>query len=65
MLTNCVMFDIHKESLDALKFARWLARVRCLHDALLEAGHVGLAEHFRDPEHPKGCWAMDMILGKE
>jgi hypothetical protein len=36
-----------------------------LHDALLEAGHTELAEHFREPEHPKGCWALDMILGKE
>jgi hypothetical protein len=37
-----------------------------LHDALLEAGHVELAEHFREEKsHPKGCWAMDVILGKE
>lgn len=35
-----------------------------LHDALLEAGHSDLAEHFRDTEHPKGCWALDFILGK-
>lgn len=35
-----------------------------LHDALLEAGHVELAEHFREREHPKGCWALDLILGK-
>lgn len=35
-----------------------------LHDALLEAGHAELAEHFREREHPKGCWAMDVILGK-
>jgi hypothetical protein len=36
-----------------------------LHDALLEAGHGALAEHFREPEHPLGCWALDLILGKE
>jgi hypothetical protein len=36
-----------------------------LHDALLEAGHAELAEHFREEKsHPKGCWAMDVILGK-
>jgi hypothetical protein len=33
-----------------------------LHDALLEAGHAELAEHFKEKEHPKGCWAMDLIL---
>ena len=37
-----------------------------LHDALLEAGHTGLAEHFRQEQwHPKGCWVVDMILGKK
>src|SRR5262249_41649053 len=36
-----------------------------LHDALLEAGHAELAGHFRhEAEHPKGCWAVDLILGK-
>ena len=36
-----------------------------LHDALLEAGHAELAEHFwQETWHPKGCWAMDLILGK-
>jgi len=36
-----------------------------LHDALLEAGHAELAEHFRQEQwHPKGCWVMDVILGK-
>lgn len=36
-----------------------------LHDALLEAGHPELAEHFqREQWHPKGCWVVDMILGK-
>jgi len=36
-----------------------------LHDALLEAGHVELAEHFKDKDHPKRCWALDLLLGKE
>jgi hypothetical protein len=36
-----------------------------LHDALLEAGHSKLAEHFRQEDrHPKGCWALDLFLGK-
>lgn len=36
-----------------------------LHDALLEAGHPELAEHFRQEQwHPKGCWLLDLILGK-
>jgi hypothetical protein len=35
-----------------------------LHDALAEAGLPEWAEHFRTPEHPKGCWALDVILGK-
>jgi len=37
-----------------------------LHDALLEAGHPELAKHFKDEQlHPKGCWALDLLLGKE
>lgn len=36
-----------------------------LHDTLLDAGHPDLAAHFREPEHPKGCWALDLILGKQ
>jgi hypothetical protein len=36
-----------------------------LADALMEAGHVELAEHFREPDHPKGCWALDVILGNQ
>jgi hypothetical protein len=36
-----------------------------LHDALLESGHAELAEHFREEKwHPKGCFALDLILGK-
>jgi hypothetical protein len=37
-----------------------------LHDALLEAGHAELAEHFEKEQwHPKGCWVPDLILGKQ
>lgn len=37
-----------------------------LHDALLEAGHPELAEHFqKEAWHPKGCWILDEILGME
>ena len=37
-----------------------------LHDALLDAGHADLAEHFSQEKwHPKGCWALDLLLGKE
>jgi hypothetical protein len=36
-----------------------------LRDALLEAGHPELAEHFRDKDYQKGCWALDLLLGKE
>jgi hypothetical protein len=35
-----------------------------LHDALEEAGHPELAEHFLNADHPRGCWALDLILGK-
>jgi hypothetical protein len=37
-----------------------------LHDALLDAGHAELAGHFRAEErHPKGCWLLDLVLGRE
>ena len=36
-----------------------------LHDALIEGGRPELADHFRQESwHPKGCWALDQILGK-
>lgn len=36
-----------------------------LHDALVDAGHLELAEHFKEGEsHPKGCWVLDVLLGK-
>jgi hypothetical protein len=33
-------------------------------DALIEAGHGELAEHFRAGLHPKGCWVVDLITGR-
>jgi hypothetical protein len=37
-----------------------------LHDALLEVGHADLAAHFgTEAWHPKGCWALDLILAKK
>jgi hypothetical protein len=36
-----------------------------LHDALLEGGHPELAAHFAERDHPKGCWALDLLLRKE
>lgn len=36
-----------------------------LRQALLEAGCTDLAEHFRQELiHPRGCWALDLLLGK-
>lgn len=36
-----------------------------LYDALLEAGHADLAEHFGGKQwHPKGCWVVDFLLEK-
>lgn len=37
-----------------------------LHAALTELGHSDLAEHFAaELFHPRGCWALDVILGKK
>lgn len=36
-----------------------------LRDALPEAGHAEVAEHFAsDAVHPRGCWALDLIRGR-
>ncbi|HYV36963.1 MAG TPA: SMI1/KNR4 family protein [Gemmataceae bacterium] len=35
-----------------------------LQKALRDAGQPILAYHFVRPDHPKGCWALDLILGK-
>jgi hypothetical protein len=42
-------------------------RMPILHDALLDAGCTdeALLTHCRNPEgHVRGCWALDLILGK-
>lgn len=37
-----------------------------LRAALLEAGNPELAEHFqKEQRHPRGCWVIDTILGKQ
>jgi len=40
----------------------------CAHilaDSLEETGHAVLSEHMRaEPWHPKGCWVLDLLLGK-
>ncbi len=37
---------------------------RELHNVLLGIGASDLAEHFQSPDHPPGCWALDLILEK-
>jgi hypothetical protein len=53
---------------DAVDLARALyAGEEChfaLHDALQEVGDTDLALHFLAPGHPKGCWALDLILAQ-
>jgi hypothetical protein len=47
---------------------RAFGRLPILHDALLDAGCAdeALLAHCRKPEgHVRGCWALDLILGKE
>jgi hypothetical protein len=36
-----------------------------LRDALLDADQVELADHFQQPWHPRGCWVLDVLLGKK
>ncbi len=41
-------------------------RCSALSSALVAGGHAALAEHFQEErKHPKGCWVIDLILGKE
>jgi hypothetical protein len=35
-----------------------------LAEALKDGGWTELAEHFQQPSHPRGCWALDHILGQ-
>jgi len=47
---------------------RAFGRLPILADALEDAGctHVDLLNHCRQPgEHVRGCWALDLVLGKE
>jgi hypothetical protein len=46
--------------------ANGVDRTFALHDALLEVGYADRAEHFCDPNqrHPRGCFALDQILGR-
>jgi hypothetical protein len=30
----------------------------------MKAGQSDLAEHFKEKEHPKGCWVLDLVLEK-
>lgn len=36
-----------------------------LRNTLREAGQDDLSDHFRQPGHPRGCWALDRILEKD
>ncbi|MBL8814952.1 MAG: hypothetical protein JNL58_02895 [Planctomyces sp.] len=36
-----------------------------LSSALKEAGYVELAQHFEIPMHPRGCWALELLLGDD
>jgi hypothetical protein len=37
-----------------------------LQAALLKSGHSEFAKHFQEEDrHPKGCWVVDLILGKK
>ncbi|MBY0527112.1 MAG: hypothetical protein K2R98_27200 [Gemmataceae bacterium] len=36
-----------------------------LQAALKEVGQPALAEHFATPGHPKGCWVLDALLGRQ
>lgn len=55
------------EDLVALAQALYNGRDRRLElqAALQNQGLSTLAEHFQSPRHPKGCWAVDLILGQE
>ena len=39
-------------------------RRAALGQALMQMGRGDLAKHFQSPLHPRGCWALDLILGK-
>jgi hypothetical protein len=35
-----------------------------LQGMLKSGGYANLAAHFEETEHPKGCWALDLLLSK-
>jgi hypothetical protein len=52
----------------ALYADRAFDRLRILADVLEEAGcdHADMLNHYRGPgPHVRGCWAADLVLGKE
>ena len=57
--------NARKLQLLALAYLRWTA---ILADALEEAGchDLDILAHCRQPgEHVRGCWVVDLLLGKE
>jgi len=70
-----VMFNVTWRTSDALLLAqgiyeeRAFDRLPILADALQDAGCASedLLGHLRDPHatHARGCWALDLVLGKE
>lgn len=48
----------------AVKVYEGSEEVFALHDALLDCGAEGYAQHFGTGCHVKGCWALDTILRK-
>ena len=52
---------------DGIQADQAFERLPILADALEEAGcaDAGLLSHLREPgDHVRGCWALDLILGK-
>jgi hypothetical protein len=39
-------------------------RRSALYAGLMQGGYKDLVGHFQTAGHPKGCWALDLILGK-
>jgi hypothetical protein len=72
---RAVAFDPLRRTADVMILARGIyeekafARMPILADALQDAGcdRDELLNHLRDPNaaHVRGCWALDLVLGKE
>jgi hypothetical protein len=75
ILENPLEFDAARRTGDVLLLARGIYEERAfdrmpiLADALQDAGCASddLLGHLRDPHatHVRGCWALDLVLGKE